>query len=390
MRGELSLRDARRVALAAQGFGLAKGARVTRRALRAVVARLGCVQIDSVNVLVRSHYLPFFSRLGAYDVALLEDELYGPRRSFAEYWAHEASIVACERWPLLRWRMERAREGRGTWGSVARIATERPDLVRDVRDRIAAEGALAASDFENARGSGSWWGWSDTKRALEYLFWSGEITTRRRRTSFEREYDLTARVLPRHVVATRIDEATAHRELVAIAARAFGIATERDLRDYFRLDVADARNAVRELVEMGELVAIGVEGWRDPGYAVPPLRVPRHALGRALLSPFDNLIWNRPRAERLFAFDYRLEIYTPVAKRVHGYYVLPYLADGRLVARLDLKFDRTNATLRAHAIHLEAGIRASGIAAGLRADLAELAAWLGAERVAVPAMRAWR
>jgi uncharacterized protein YcaQ len=286
--------------------------------------------------------------------------------------------------------MERAREGRGTWGSVARIATERPDLVRDVRARIAADGPLAASDFENARGSGSWWGWSDTKRALEYLFWSGEITTRRRRTSFEREYDLSARVLPSDVVELRIDEAAAHRELVSIAARAFGIATERDLRDYFRLDVADARNAVRELVEMGELVAIGVEGWRDPAYAVPPLRVPRQALGRALLSPFDNLIWNRPRAERLFAFDYRLEIYTPVAKRVHGYYVLPYLADGRLVARLDLKLDRANATLRAHAIHLESGVRASAVAADLRADLAELAAWLGAERVATPPTRAWR
>jgi hypothetical protein len=390
MKGELSLRDARHVALAAQGFGAARGARVTRRALRAVVARLGCVQIDSVNVLVRSHYLPFFSRLGAYDVALLEDELYGARRTLAEYWAHEASIVSCERWPLLRWRMERAREGRGTWGSVARIASERPDLVRSVRDRIAAEGALAASDFENARGSGSWWGWSDTKRALEYLFWSGEITTRRRRASFEREYDLSARVLPREIARTHVDEPTAHRELVSIAAGAFGIATERDLRDYFRLDLADTRNAVRELVEMGELVAIAVEGWREPAYAKPPLRIPRHAQGRALLSPFDNLIWNRPRAERLFAFDYRLEIYTPVAKRVHGYYVLPYLVDGRLVARLDLKFDRPSATLLAHAIHLESGVRASAIATELRADLAELAMWLGAARVAVPPLRSWR
>jgi uncharacterized protein YcaQ len=390
VKGDLSLRDARHVALAAQGFGAARGARVTRHALRAVVARLGCVQIDSVNVLVRSHYLPFFSRLGAYDVALLDDLLYGPRRAFAEYWAHEASIVAAERWPLLRWRMARAREGRGTWGSVARIAIERPDLVRGVRERIADEGPLAASDFENARGSGSWWGWSDTKRALEYLFWSGEITTRRRRTSFEREYDLSARVLPHDVVETRIDEATAIRDLVSIAASAFGIATERDLRDYFRLDVADARNAVRELVEMGELVSVAVEGWRDPAYTKPPLRIPRRALGRALLSPFDNLIWNRPRAARLFAFDYRLEIYTPIAKRVHGYYVLPYLVDGRLVARLDLKFDRAKATLRAHAIHLESGIRASGIATGLRADLAELAAWLGAERVAAPPARTWR
>jgi uncharacterized protein YcaQ len=389
LKTELSLRDARHVALAAQGFGVARHARAGRRALAAVVARLGCVQIDSVNVLVRSHYLPFFSRLGAYDVALLDDLLYGERRAFAEYWAHEASVVDFERWPLLRWRMTRARAGEGMWGSVARVRDEAPELVRRILARIATEGPFAASDFDDARSSGSWWGWSDTKRALEYLFWAGFITTGRRRASFEREYDLVERAIPAHVTARTIDERTAQRELVALAARALGVATEVDLRDYFRLDLLDARRALADLVEAGELVAIGVEGWLAPAYVAMPLRIPRHALGRALLSPFDNLIWNRPRAERLFAFAFRLEIYTPVAKRVHGYYVLPYLEDGALVARVDLKHDRATATLRAHAVHLEHGVSAKQLAPGLREELSALAGWLGAERVAIPPVRAW-
>jgi len=390
MSAELSLRDARRVALAAQGFGAARGARIGRRALVALVGRLGCVQIDSVNVVVRSHYLPFFSRLGAYDVALLHDLLYGKRRHFAEYWAHEASIVDFERWPLLRWRMERARDGRGTWGNIARAGREQRALVKAVRERIAKEGPLAASDFEGAASQGSWWGWSDTKRALEYLFWSGEVTTRRRRTSFEREYDLVERVIPADVLARTVGEAEAQRELILVAARAFGVATESDLRDYFRLDLADARRAVAELVEAGALVALAVEGWRAPAYAVPPLRIPRKDVGRALLSPFDSLIWNRQRAQRLFDFDYRIEIYTPAHKRVHGYYVLPYLIDGRLAARLDLKHDRATATLRAHSVHLERGVRASELAEPLRADLDEFAAWLGAERSVIPPARSWR
>jgi uncharacterized protein YcaQ len=390
---DLSLRDARHVALAAQGFGAQRSGatgRAGRRALAAAVARLGCVQIDSVNVLVRSHYLPFFSRLGAYDVTVLNDLLYGKRRALAEYWAHEASIVDFERWPLLRWRMERARTGAGMWGGIARIAAERPELVERVRARIRAEGPLASSDFKDDRSQGSWWGWSDTKRALEYLFWAGYLTTRRRRTSFEREYDLVERVLPAEILARTPTESDAVRELVRVAARAQGIATERDLRDYFRLDVADARTAIAELVERGDLAAVAVEGWRETAYAVPPLRVPRTAAGSALLSPFDNLIWHRPRATRLFGFDYRLEIYTPLAKRVHGYYVLPYLVDGRLVARVDLKHDRANATVRAHAIHLENGVTARSVASGLRADLAALADWLGAARSACPPERSWR
>lgn len=361
-----------------------------RRALAALVARLGCVQIDSVNVVTRSHYLPFFSRLGAYDTATLDDLLSGPRRAFAEYWAHEASIVDFERWALLRWRMERARSGRGTWARVARIDASQPDLVEGVRRRIASDGALAASDFADSQSQGSWWGWSDVKVALEYLFWAGIVTTRRRRPSFEREYDLVERVIPSEALEHRVDEAQAQRELMLASLRALGIAAESDLRDYFRLDLLDARRALAELVEARHVVRVGVEGWKAPAYAIPPLRIPRKALGRALLSPFDNLIWNRPRAQRLFAFDFRLEIYTPAAKRVHGYYVLPYLVDGRLVARVDLKHDRAASTLRAHAVHLEHGVRLAAIATELRADLRLLATWLGAEHLTIPAVKAWK
>ena len=379
------------MALAAQGFGNNMGTGVVgRRAIASVVARLGCVQIDSVNVLIRSHYLPFFSRLGAYDTATLDDLLYGRRRAFAEYWAHEASIVDFDRWALLRWRMERARSGRGTWNRVARINATQPDLVERVRRRIETDGALTASDFADARSQGSWWAWSDVKVALEFLFWAGIVTTRRRRPSFEREYDLVERVIPSEVLARRIDEPHAHRELMLAALRALGIATESDLRDYFRLDVADARRALASLVEENNVVRIGVESWKAPAYAIPPFRIPRKSLGRALLSPFDNLIWNRPRAQRLFAFDFRLEIYTPPAKRVHGYYVLPYLVDGRLVARIDLKNDRAASTLRAHAVHLEHHTRPPAISTALETDLRALATWLGAARLALPPAKSWK
>jgi uncharacterized protein YcaQ len=388
-KGELSLREARHLALAAQGFGAAVKARAGRRALAAVVARLGCVQIDSVNVLMRSHYLPFFSRLGAYDVKTLDDLLYGKRRAFAEYWAHEASIVGLERWPLLRWRMLRARAGDGMWGNVARVARERPELVAAVRARIDAEGPMAASDFDDAKSGGSWWGWSDTKRALEYLFWAGYVTTRRRRTSFEREYDLVERVIPAVFLESEVDGVDARRALALIAVRALGVATEADVRDYFRLDLADAREALAALVAQGQLATIAVENWRVPAYVAPPLRIPLRSAGRALLSPFDNLIWNRPRAARLFDFDFRLEIYTPAAKRIHGYYVLPYLVDGRLAARIDLKHDRAQSTLVAHAVHLENHADARALATPLRDDLDALAAWLGATRVRLPPRRDW-
>src|SRR5581483_7645213 len=380
---DLSLAEARRIALAAQGFADAKprGA-VDRRLLRRVFARVGVVQIDSVNVLVRSHYLPLFSRLGAYDVEVLNRAAYARDRVLFEYWGHEASLLPLELHPLLRWRMERARRAEGTWGRIARMLREDPDLPKRVLGEIARRGPTPASAFEGARGSGSWWGWSDTKNALEALFWQGELTTAYRK-GFERVYDLTERVLPAAILELPTPpEADAQRELLRISSRALGIASERDLRDYFRLDAADARPRIAELVESGDLVAVGVEGLRGPRYLARDARVPRRIEAQALLSPFDSLIWERARTRELFGFDFRLEIYTPQHKRVHGYYVLPFLLGDRLVARVDLKHDRQRGILRAIATHVEPGVRKREIAAPLHEELHAMAQWLGAVEVA--------
>jgi uncharacterized protein len=357
---------------------------VDRRLLRRVFARVGLIQIDSVNVVVRSHYLPAFSRLGPYDPALLERAAYGPGRSLFEYWGHEASLLPVELQPCLRWRMARAERGVGTWGRIAGIVRDQPDHLKNLRATIAERGPMAASSFDGARGKGSWWGWSDVKIGLEALFWSGEITTAYRK-GFERVYDLPERVLPRVVLdAPTPSESDAQRELVRIAARSLGIAAERDLRDYFRLDLLDARARVAELVDAGELQRVQVDGLRGPRYLARGARLPRRIEARALLSPFDSLIWERTRTSELFDFDFRLEIYTPQHKRVHGYYVLPFLLGDRLVARVDLKHDRAAGILRAHAVHLEPGVDRRTALAPLRAELDRMAAWLGAARVAMP------
>lgn len=379
---DLSLAQARRIALAAQGFAdpQPRGA-IDRRLLKRVLARVGVLQIDSVNVVVRSHFLPVFSRLGSYDPALLERAAYGRDRILFEYWGHEASLLPLEVQPLLRWRMELAKRGLGTWGHVARIIAEQPAVLRRVRDEIVARGPLPASAFDGARGKGSWWGWSDTKTALEALFWCGEITTASRK-GFERVYDLPERVLPRTILETPTpSDAEAKRELVRIAARSMGIASERDLRDYFRLDLAGARTAVAELADAGELHPVRVEGLRGDRYLVPGARVPRNVDACALLSPFDSLIWERARTRELFGFDFRLEIYTPQHKRVHGYYVLPFLLGDRLVGRVDLKHDRQAGVLRALATHVEPGVRKRDIVPALRTQLHAMAAWLGARDV---------
>ena len=382
MSADLSPAEARRIVLAAQGFAdpAPRGA-VDRRLLRRVFGRVGLIQIDSVNVLVRSHYLPAFSRLGPYDPALLERAAYGRDRFLFEYWGHEASLLPLELQPLLRWRMERARRGLGTWGRIARVVADEPALLQRLRATIAERGPLAASAFDGARGKGSWWGWSDVKIGLEALFWCGDITTAYRK-GFERVYDLPERVLPPAILdAPAPSEADAQRELVRIAARALGIASERDLRDYFRLDVADARARVAELADAGELERVQVHGLRGDRYLARGARLPRRVGARALLSPFDSLIWNRARTAELFAFDFRLEIYTPQHKRVHGYYVLPFLLGDRLVARVDLKHDRQAGALRAHAVHLEPSSKRADVLLPLRESLASMASWLGAQHV---------
>ncbi|MDM9560933.1 winged helix-turn-helix domain-containing protein [Bordetella petrii] len=376
----LALTDgqARRIALAAQGFGGPRDGPVGRRQLTALLGRLGVIQIDSVNVVCRTHYLPAYSRLGAYPQGLLEELAWGRKRPLFEYWAHEASLLPLASQPLLRWRMQDARAGLGTWKGIARFLQERREFIDNVLDEIAGRGPLSASELEMGhKGQGGWWGWSEAKRALECLFWAGELTAATRRGTFERVYDLPDRVLPKAVrdVPTP-PRAAAQRELLRIAARAMGIATERDLRDYFRMGVDETRARLRELVEAGELLPAAVRGWREPAYLDPAARRPRRMEATALLSPFDNLIWFRERAERLFGVRIRLEIYTPAHKRVHGYYVLPFLEGDALTARVDLKADRKGSVLIAQACHAEPGAGAA-TPAKLAAELERMAGWLG-------------
>jgi uncharacterized protein YcaQ len=381
----LSQCQVRRIALAAQGLAAPRPeGPVTRRRFRRLAARLGAIQLDSVNVLVRTHYLPAFSRLGAYPLALLDAEAWGKKPGLFEYWGHVASLMPVELQPLLRWRMERARAGEGTWAGLARFGRERRDYIDHVLAEIERRGPVTGADFagEGPRKSG-WWEWSDGKRALEWLFWAGFITTRTRR-GFERVYDLTERVLPRHVVETPTPaEDTAQRELVMIAARALGVATADDLRDYFRLPPGDARARMAELVEAGALEKAQVEGWRQAAYLVPDARAPRKLAAAALLSPFDNLIWRRERTEAIFGARIRLEIYTPASKREHGYYVLPFLLGEAIAARVDLKSDRKASRLLVQAAHLEPGASRLETALALATEIRLLAAWLGLGDVAV-------
>jgi uncharacterized protein len=375
---------ARRIALAAQGFADARPAGpVGTRQLRRLTDRLAVVQIDSVNVLSRSHYLPAFSRLGAYPRAAL-DALAGRRHDLFEYWAHEASLLPVRLHPFLRWRMDAA--DTEAWGSITRVQRERPDLVAALLDRVRVDGPIRASELEEIRPNrpGSMWNWHAGKAALEYLFFTGALTTRCRTTGFERVYDLTERVLPAGVVrAPTPERAEAMRELVRTASRALGVATEKDLRDYFRLAPADARTAIAELADAGEIVPVEVAGWGRPAWLDPAARRPRWIRARALLSPFDSLVWERPRVERIFGFRYRLEIYTPAAKRVHGYYVLPFLLGDQLVARVDLKADRQAGVLRVQSAHAEDGAERALVADALAAELQLMAGWLHLDEVDV-------
>jgi uncharacterized protein YcaQ len=384
-RDSLSAAEARRIALAAQGFGAPRpDGEIGRRQLLKLIERLGVVQIDSVNVVSRTHYLPAFSRLGAYPRALLEEVAWGSKPALFEYWGHEASLLPLATQPLLRWRMADAHDGVGVWRGVARLLAERRELADRALAQIRDRGPLAASELEpGARGNGGWWGWSDAKRALEALFWTGEITAATRRGTFERVYGLPEKVLPRAVVeAPTPARADAQRELLRIAARAQGIATGRDLRDYFRMGVEESRQRLAELVEAGELVAVAVKGWRETAYLHAEARRPRRITTAALLSPFDNAVWFRDRTERMFGVRVRLEIYTPAEKRTHGYYVLPFLEDDALTARVDLKAERKAGVLRVQAAHAEPAATPD-TPARLAAELNLMARWLGLASVAV-------
>jgi uncharacterized protein len=381
----LSLAEARRIALAAQGFGAPRSVNeASKRDLRRVFERLGVVQIDSVNVLARAHTLPAFSRLGCYQTADLHALAYdGRKRALFEYWGHEASLLPVGLQPLLRWRMARAARGEGIYSAIARFGRERRELIEQVRREIAERGPLAAGELSHQhKGDGGWWGWSDGKRAVEWLFWSGAVTTATRRGTFERVYGLTEQVLPRSVVEMPTPaEADAQRELLRISAQCLGVATERCLRDYFRLRPADARPRIAELVEAGDLIPTAVEGWDKIAYLSRDARRPRRMEAQALLAPFDPLIWQRERVEALFGTRIRLELYTPREKRMHGYYVLPFLLGDRIVARLDLKADRVASILRVQAAHAETGVTKPAIVEHLAAELRLMAAWLGLEKV---------
>ena len=379
----VSAAQARRIALAAQGFGRPQPDAVDQGHLRRAVDRLGLHQIDSVNVLVRAHYLPAFSRLGAYDRALLDRAAWGRRseRRLFEYWAHEASLLPLDLHPLLRWRMARAERGEAGWTGLRAFAGERRGEAEVLLGQIRDNGPMTAADFAGGKGRGGWWQWGDTKQALEWLFWSGRVTTATRRPSFARVYDLTERVIPRAILDLPTpDEPDAHRALIERSARALGIATPTDLRDYFRLGPNDARVAVASLVEDGTLLPGAVEGWLRPAYLHSDALIPRRIDAHALLAPFDPLIWERSRAERLFGFHYRIGIYTPAAKRIHGYYVLPFLLGDRLVARVDLKADRQASRLVVGNVTLEDHAPAD-TRAMLDVELAQMGNWLGLEKV---------
>jgi len=386
----LSAAAVRRIALAAQGFGTARPAGATNAGhVRRAIDRLGLLQIDSVNVLARAHYLPLFARLGNYDSDHLDRLAWGRKsqRGLFEFRAHEASLLPLGAHPLFRWRMQRARENAGDGKDKLHVfRLEKASYIDEVLREIADRGPLAASELSNGgERRGAWWGWNDGKRAVEWLFSAGLVTTATRRGTFERVYDLTERVLPSFVQALPTPSAeAAQRELLRLSARALGVATEFDLRDYFRLGVADTKARLAELVERGDLVPVTVEGWNKPAYLDPAARQPRKVEARALLAPFDPLIWERDRTHRIFDFFYRIEIYTPLAKRKHGYYVLPFLLGDRLVARVDLKADRANAKLLVHAAHLESGHKAEVVAGPLREELRLMADWLGLESVSLP------
>lgn len=373
------------MALVAQGFGVRRTrqpsawARVAR-----TVETMGLLQIDSVNVLIRSHYLPAYSRLGPYDRSALDRRAFGlKRKALFEYWAHEASLLPMALHPLFRWRMARAQRHVGIYSGLARFAREKRGFVREVLAEVRAGGPMTARELSHpGTRKGPWWGWTDGKAALEYLFWTGEVTTAARRGGFERVYDLSERVIPAAVWnAPAPDEAVAVRELLRLAARALGVATETDLRDYFRLPVAATRVALGELIEAGDLMLVDIKGWRQDAYLDPQARCPGRVSATALLSPFDPLVWARARAERLFDFRYRIEIYTPADKRQYGYYVLPFLHRGRLVARVDLKAERAKGLLRVPAVHLEPRCDPGVTAEALAGELVMLAEWLGLDGI---------
>jgi len=378
----LSTAQARRVALAAQGFLDKPHAVPTMRTLQRTIERTGVLQVDSVNVLQRAHYMPLYSRMGPYDPALLHRAAERRPRRIVEYWAHVQAFMPVELWPVMQHRMEEHRAKRGKWGIVA----EDPELEKGLIEEVAARGPSTARDLDDGlpRTKEHWgWNWSNTRRVLDYLYTVGDLAIAGRNSQFEVLYDLPERVIPADILARETPSpAEASRELVRRAARSHGVATAQCLRDYYRMHTKAAGPAIAELVEDGELLPVTIDGWKRPAYLHRDARLPRRAHARALLSPFDPLVWERERTERLFDFHYRIEIYVPAPQRVHGYYVLPFLLGDRIVGRVDLKADRKTGRLRVLAAYAEPGAPAE-TADELAAELRELAGWLTLPQIRV-------
>jgi uncharacterized protein YcaQ len=369
----LSPASARRIALAAQGFGQPRPAAVGARQLNLLIQRLGLLQIDSVNVFERSHYLPAFARLGPYDKALLDRLTFARRGPYTEYLAHVATFIPTVDLPLFGFRKARKR---AKYAGHPWVMANRP-MLDWLLAELADKGPLAASRFEHEKNvrKGPWWGWSDIKQGLEFLFYWGDVVSAGRR-NFERVYALPEQVLPASVLHTEIAQDAAVRELVRRSIQALGIGTVKDIADYYRLLNSETKAALRELVEAGEVRRVTVPGWNAPAYLDAAARIPRRVETAALLSPFDPVVWERTRALELFGFHYRIEIYTPAPKRIFGYYTLPVLIDEALVGRVDLKSDRKNGVLLVQSAWHEAGAPA-GMEERLVPLLRETAAWQG-------------
>ena len=380
----LSIADVRRIALATQGFDTARPkTKATQRHVDTLISRLGVIQIDSVNVLVRSQELPLFARLGKHDRNAI------PRATEAqklfEYWGHEAAHLPVDLHPLFRWKMDAARTGKVTHWGLTSFYEENKAFVKRILKHVEKNGPTTSRELSTrTEKKGTWWDWDEAKVALEYLFLTGELMSRGRGSDFARIYDTTERVLPQRIIdAPTPSEHEARKQLLVRSAVAQGVATASDLADYYRQKLATVKPLIAELVEEGELREVAVDGWTEKAFVYRNAKLPKQLHATALLSPFDSLVWCRPRNERLFDFHYRIEIYTPKEKRKFGYYVLPFMMNGEMVGRVDLKADRAKGILQAHSVHTEKGVKRSVINEALNAELAAMATWLGLEQVQI-------
>jgi len=380
----LSIADARRIALAAQGFDTARPkTKATQRYVDALIARLGVIQIDSVNVLVRSQELPLFARLGNHDRNAIPKATEAQK--LFEYWGHEAAFLPVDLHPLFRWKMNAARTGKVTHWGLTSFYEENKAFVKRTLKHVTTNGPTTSRELSTrTEKKGTWWDWDEAKVALEYLFLTGQLMSRGRGSDFARIYDTPERVLPQRVFdAATPSERDARKQLLVRSAIAQGVATASDLADYYRQKPASVKPLIAELLEEGELRAVAVDGWTEKAFVHRDAKLPKQLHATALLSPFDSLVWCRPRNERLFNFHYRIEIYTPKEKRKFGYYVLPFMMDGEMVGRVDLKADRASGVLQAHSVHTEKGVKRSSINDVLNTELRAMASWLQLDRVQI-------